>query len=195
MSTSTLPGPTTDAVDDVPVEPRPPVSGVPSRRAWVLSLLPIVLLLLAFAGPVEAATPRTSLEAVEAELMCVTCKTPLNQSNAIQADEERGLILDLIAQGKTKDQVIAGMVDVYGDPILIDPPEAGLRIARLALPLGAALFGAGLVVVLIRRWRRQSAASDDPDAATGAAPDLESSAPGMTADDRRRLDADLERYA
>lgn len=194
MSTSTLPDPTADAVDDAPVQSRPPVSGVPSRRAWILSLLPIVLLLLAFAGPVEAATPRTSLEAVEAELMCVTCKTPLNQSHATQAEEERGLILDLIAQGKTKDQVVDGMVAVYGDPILIDPPQQGLRIVRLALPIGAAVFGAGLLFVLIRRWRRQSAASPEPDAA-GGEPDLESSSPSMTADDRRRLDADLERYA
>jgi cytochrome c-type biogenesis protein CcmH len=193
MSTPTLPEPTADAVDGTPVEPRPPVSGVPSRLRWIASLIPIVLLLLAFAGPVEAATPRTTLEAVEAELMCVTCKTPLNQSHAPQAEEERGLILDLIAQGKTKDQVVDGMVDVYGDPILIDPPQEGLRVVRLALPIGAALFGAGLLFVLIRRWRRQTPTGDGTDG--GADPDLDQSPVGLTADDRRRLDADLERYA
>jgi cytochrome c-type biogenesis protein CcmH len=164
----------------------------PGRTLVVFGAL--LLLLLSFVAPASGATPRTSLEEVEAELMCVTCRTPLNQSNARQAQEERDEIERLVSQGKTKQQAVDAMVAIYGTPVLIDPPEEGLRIARLALPIGAALFGAGLLFVLIRRWRRKSAVSPAPDAA-GGEPDLDSSAPGLTADDRRRLDADLERYA
>lgn len=168
-----------------------------SRGAFAAAVAVVVLLLVSFVAPANGATPRTTLEAVEAELMCVTCLTPLNQSNAPQAMEERDEIERLVAQGRTKDQVVDAMVAIYGDQVLIDPPEGGLRVARIAIPGAAAVFGLTLLVVLVRRWSRGGGgrgADDDP-AHAGPGPDLESSSPGMTDDDRRRLDADLKRYA
>lgn len=164
----------------------------PSLRAFVVAVLAIGLLLLSFVAPASGATPRTSLEAVEGELMCVTCGTPLNQSNAPQAIEEREEIERLVAAGRTKQEAVDAMVAIYGDDVLIDPPEQGLRIARIAIPAAAALFGLVLLTVLVRRWRRRGA-EEDPDGDAG--PDHESSSPGLTDDDRRRLDAELERYA
>lgn len=164
-------------------------------RPAVLAVL--LLLILSFVSPVDAATPRTTLQAVEAELMCVTCKTPLNQSSAVQAERERTQIERLVASGATKQEAIDAMVQIYGNDVLIDPPEKGLRVARIALPAAAALFGAGLLFFLVRKWRRSAATDEDdePSDGPGTDPDLESTTPGMTADDRRRLDADLERYA
>ncbi|WP_051471766.1 cytochrome c-type biogenesis protein [Patulibacter minatonensis] len=169
----------------------------PARPSWwagIVTILALLLMLLSMVSPVDAATPRTTLEEVEAELMCVTCKTPLNQSDARQADRERAMIERLIAGGATKQQAIDGMVAAYGDEVLIDPPESGLKIARIALPAGAALFGAGLLIVLVRRWRRSPDRGDGDVPASGT-PDLESSSPDITDEDRRRLDAELERYA
>jgi cytochrome c-type biogenesis protein CcmH len=158
------------------------------------SLLTAVLVVL-LASVAHAATPRTSLEAVERELMCVTCGTPLNQSDALQANRERTEIERLVAQGKTKDQVVAGMVDVYGEDVLLNPPEDGLRAARWILPAVGALIGRTILLVVVRRWRRRPGAPDDEPPAPDDEPDLESSSPDLTADDRRRLDADLRRYA
>lgn len=172
--------------------PATAVAVEPSRRAFAVAALAVLLLLLSFAAPASGATPRTSLEAVESELMCVTCGTPLNQSNAPQAIEEREEIERLVAAGRTKQEAVDAMVAIYGDDVLIDPPEQGLRVARIAIPAAAALFGLVLLTVLVRRWRRR-AAQDDGDAGDG--PDHESSSPGLTDDDRRRLDAELERYA
>lgn len=165
----------------------------PSRAATLAIFSAILLLLLSFVAPASGATPRTSLEEVEAELMCVTCGTPLNQSNAPQALEERDKIESLVAEGRTKQEAIDAMVAIYGDPVLIDPPESGLRIARIAIPGAAAVLGVTLLVVLIARWRRR--ARQDGDDGPSAGPDLDSSSPGLTDDDRRRLDAELERYA
>ncbi|MEV4420373.1 cytochrome c-type biogenesis protein CcmH [Patulibacter sp. NPDC049589] len=169
----------------------------PSWWARPAVLAVLLLLLLSFVSPVDAATPRTTLQAVEAELMCVTCKTPLTQSSAVQAERERAQIERLVASGATKQEAIDAMVQIYGNQVLIDPPEEGLRVARIALPVAAALFGAGLLFFLVRRWRRSAATEEDggPSDDLDADPDLESTTPGMTADDRRRLDTDLERYA
>jgi cytochrome c-type biogenesis protein CcmH len=182
--------------DETGVETPPTaVTATTSKRAFAAVLAVVLLLLVSFVAPAQGATPRTTLEAVEAELMCVTCKTPLNQSNAPQAIEEREAIEDLVAQGKTKDEAVDAMVAIYGTPVLIDPPEGSLRAARIAVPAGAALIGIALLVVLVRRWRRRGRLEDDEAPAPGGAPDLESSSPAMTDDDRRRLDADLKRYA
>lgn len=164
------------------------------RLLAAASLLAALLLVLLTAAA-HAATPRTSLEAVERELMCVTCKTPLNQSDAVQANRERGEIERLVAQGKTKQQVIDGMVDVYGEDVLLNPPEDGLRAARWILPAIAALIGVAILLVVVRRWRRRTGTPDDDLPAPDAEPDLESSSPDLTADDQRRLNDDLRRYA
>jgi cytochrome c-type biogenesis protein CcmH len=153
------------------------------------------LLLVLLSSVAHAATARTTLEDVERELMCVTCGTPLNQSDAPQANRERGEIERLIAQGKTKDQVIDGMVDVYGEDVLLNPPEDGLRAARWIFPAAGALIGLGILFLVVRRWRRRPGTPDDDGPAPDAEPDLDSSSPDLTADDQRRLDADLRRYA
>jgi cytochrome c-type biogenesis protein CcmH len=171
----------------------PAVSRFARLAASVLALAALVFVLLAAVA--HAATPRTTLEDVERELMCVTCGTPLNQSDAVQANRERGEIERLIAQGRTKDQVIDGMVDVYGPEVLLNPPEDGLRAARWLFPAAGALIGLAILLVLVRRWRRRPDGPDDEDPAPDDGPDLESSSPDLTADDQRRLDADLRRYA
>jgi cytochrome c-type biogenesis protein CcmH len=154
-----------------------------------------LLLLVVLAAAAHAATPRTTLEDVERELMCVTCKTPLEQSDAVQANRERNEIERLIAQGKTKAQVIDGMVDVYGDDVLLDPPQSGLRTVRWVLPAAGAIVAVLLLSVLIRRWRRRAAQDPEDPPAPDAEPDLEASSSELTDDDQRRLDADLRRYA
>jgi cytochrome c-type biogenesis protein CcmH len=190
------PSPAPDPAAPTTIESPPTaVTVTPSIGKSLLAFAAIFLLLLSFVAPAEGATPRTTLEAVEAELMCVTCKTPLNQSDARQAAEEREEIERLVAEGKTKDEAVDAMVAIYGTDVLIDPPEEGLRVARIAIPLIAALSGITLLTVLVRRWRRQGRQDDDPDDAPTGVPDLESSSPGLTDDDRRRLDAELERYA
>lgn len=192
------PTPTTTAPPETTASPSAtPEAPGPARPSWwagIVTIVALILMLLSIVAPVDAAQPRTTLEAVEAELMCVTCKTPLNQSNAVQADRERQMIERLIAGGATKQQAIDGMSQAYGDEILINPPQKSLRVARIALPAAAGLFGVGLLFVLIRRWRRSPERGDGDDPAP-AGPDLDSSSPDMTDDDRRRLDAELERYA
>ncbi len=167
---------------------------VPSRRALV-ALTVAVLLALAAAVLVAptgapAATPRTSVEAVEQRLMCVTCGTPLNQSDAPQAERERRHIERLVAQGRTEDEIVDSMVDIYGEQVLIDPPSSTLRTLRWLLPAAAFLLGATLLVVLVRRWRRRRTEADGP--TTGGPGPADDD--GLSDEDRARLNAELERF-
>lgn len=153
-----------------------------------------------------AVAPKTTLEEVEKELMCSTCRVPLAQSDAPQAQQERQTIERLIAEGKTKDEIIDEMVLIYSETVLIDPPEANVRTLRWLVPAIAALLGFSLVAFLVVRWRRSTRASAaeqpvDPTAgwvdAPGAGRGDRDGEPsdGLSDADRARLDADLDRYA
>jgi cytochrome c-type biogenesis protein CcmH len=158
--------------------------GAQVTRALLAALLALALL----APAAGAAEPRASLPDIEDEVMCLECGTALNVSTSAVADQERAFIRDLIAQGLTKEEVKAALVDEYGPRVLAEPEERGFALAAWAVPVLAALAALALVIGLARRWRRPPAA--EPGAAAAAA------APqgGLDPADARRLDSELAAY-
>jgi cytochrome c-type biogenesis protein CcmH/NrfF len=149
----------------------------------------VLALLLALASPAAgalAAEPRASLPDIEDEVMCLECRTPLNVSTSDVADQQRAFIAELIAQGKTKAQVKAALVQEYGPRVLGEPEEKGFGLAAWITPVLVALAALVLVVLTARRWRRapQPAATAAPGGAAGA----------LDPEDARRLDAELAAY-
>ena len=129
-----------------------------------------------------AATPRTTLNDVEDEVMCPTCGTPLNlATDAPLANDERALIRRLIARGYTKDQIKHRLVQEFGPNVLALPRSSGFDLFAYLVPIAIAVAGLLAIVVLALRWRRRRS----PPAA--ADPDLDPA-------DARRLDADLARF-
>ena len=152
-----------------------------TTRALLVALLAVALVVPA----AQAATPRASLPDVEDEVMCLECGTALNVSTSPVADQERAFIRELIAQGKSKEQVKAALVAEYGPRILAEPEERGFSLTAWLIPILATLAALALVVVLVRRWRRPEGAAE-PEA--GAAP------AALDPADARRLDADLAAF-
>jgi cytochrome c-type biogenesis protein CcmH len=151
------------------------------RRAAAALALSLALLAPATA---LAAAPRASLVDIEDEVMCVTCKIPLNIAEGPQPDREREFIRGLIAQGRTKAQVKAALVAEYGPNVLALPARDGVGLTAYAVPLALlALLAAGLAL-LLPRWRRRTAAGPAPESAAAALSSVEA----------RRLDDDLARY-
>ena len=148
-------------------------------------LLATLALALALFAPAfaAAAAPRAFLPDIEDEVMCLECRTPLNVSTSDVADQQRAFIAELIAQGKTKAQVKAALVDEYGPRVLGEPEDDGFGLAAWITPIIVALAALVLVALTARRWRRA------PEPATeGAAAD------GLDPDDSRRLDAELASF-
>jgi len=154
----------------------------------------IVAALLAFgllAGPVAgagAATPRTTLNDVENEVMCVTCGVPLNIAESDQADRERALIQHLVDQGLTKRQIKDELVNEYGHRVLALPQDHGFGLAAYLVPIVLVLAVLAALVAIVPRWRtRRAAGAGDPD-------DTSTAVPTLSPEDARRLDEDLARY-
>ena len=138
-------------------------------------LVALVLLL----GLTAAAEPKTTLPDVEDEVMCVECRTALNVSSAPVADQERAFIRARIAEGMTKEEIKAALVEEYGPDVLAEPPGDGFDLAAWLVP-GALVALAGLGVALLAgRWRRTESAP--------VVPDLDPA-------DARRLDAELRTF-
>jgi len=147
------------------------------------ALLAALLALALVAAPAQA--QRASLPDIEDEVMCLECGTALNVSTSEVADQEREFIADLIAQGKSKAEIKAALVDEYGPRVLAEPEDDGFQLTAWVVPLLAALAAFALVVLVARRWRRGGAA-----AAATAGDD----GPGLSDDDARRLDDELAAF-
>ena len=141
-----------------------------------------LLLALLLAPAALAAEPRTTLPDVEDEVMCVECGTALNVSTSPVADREREFIRRRIAEGKSKPEIKAALVEEYGARVLAVPQGGGFDVAAWLVPgllCLLALLGVGVAAL---RWRGRR---DEEPAADG---------PELDPEDRRRLDADLAAF-
>jgi cytochrome c-type biogenesis protein CcmH/NrfF len=140
--------------------------------------------LLILAGALIGAAPATTLNDVEDELMCDTCNVPLNIAQSPRADQERAEIRRLIAQGKTKQQILGIFKAEYGPNVLADPTGGGSATASWLVPAAAILAALALVALLLPRWRRNRRAMDADEAP----------AADLSPADADRLDRDLAFY-
>lgn len=164
-------------------------SRIPGPARFV-ALLACGALLASGASAMLAATaesavkPRTTLPVIERQVMCVTCKIPLNVAQSPQADRERAFIQGLIDDGRSEAQIKDALVGQYGRSALALPSDHGFDIAAYLVPLLAFLVLVGALVVLLPKWRRHARAQAGQES------------PGQTlsATDAARLDADLSRF-
>jgi len=149
------------------------------------ALLALLLLLGALWAPAAqaAAPPRASLPDIEDEVMCLECGTQLNVSTSAVADSERRFISDLIAQGRTKAEIKAILVQEFGPDVLAQPRDEGFGLAGWLVPLLAVPAALALVLLLGRRWRARPVARG-----------FGAGAPALSAGDARRLDDELDAF-
>jgi cytochrome c-type biogenesis protein CcmH len=151
------------------------------------SLLTLALLVLA-PGLAMSAAPRTTLPAVEAQVMCVTCKIPLTVAESPQADRERAYIQKLIDAGKTLPQIKRALVFQYTSAVLALPPSRGFDLGVYLVPAAVVLALLATVAVLLPRWRRRArVAQAAREAEQWVAPELDPA-------DAARLKADMARF-
>ena len=118
-------------------------------------LLAVAALALALAGPASAcAHPKTSLSFLEGQIMCPTCHTTLDMSEAPAAQEIKAQISRRIAECWDAKQIETELVATFGQGILAAPPHKGFDLLAWWLPLGGILAGAGLLALAVWRWSR-----------------------------------------
>jgi cytochrome c-type biogenesis protein CcmH len=144
----------------------------------------IVLGVIAALSPAAAATAAPpTLADIEDEVMCPICGTLLELSQAPQAERQRALIADLIAEGRTKEEIVDELVAEYGEEVRAEPEGSGFELSAYVVPAAGFLLAAVAVGFSVVRWRRGSGPGD------GGAPPRPPSG-----EEAERLEADLARY-
>lgn len=72
------------------------------------------------------------------------------------AKQEIKEIEEHIAQGRTDDQILQAMIAEYGPLAYVEPPKTGFGLVAWLMPVLYLLAGTGLVVVIMKRWRRRA---------------------------------------
>jgi cytochrome c-type biogenesis protein CcmH/NrfF len=118
----------------------------------------VVVAALVLAGAASAACtqPRTSLAFMEGQIMCPTCHTTLDQSDAPAAQRIKRYIQMRIDQCATAGQIKSDLVANFGAGILAAPPHKGFDLLAWWLPLGGILVGALLLALGVWRWTRRA---------------------------------------
>ena len=99
------------------------------------------------------------------DLRCLVCRNEsIDESNAELARDLRVLVRERIVMGDSDDEVIAYLVDRYGEYVLLRPDRSGANLALwLAGPilLLVAAGGAGVWIARRRRAEPQALAPED----------------------------------
>lgn len=129
-----------------------------------------LLLVTVMQASTAAATP--TLAEIEDEVMCTVCGVPLSMAReAPAAKRERALIEQLIAAGKSKDEIKAELVATYGSPVLAVPGEEGFDLVAWLVPITSVIVAVALLALLLVRWRRRSGKANDQPPVTALDPD------------------------
>lgn len=111
----------------------------------------ILLATVALAASLLASEARPTQAELEGELVCPTCKTTLDQSNAPVAQRMKQFIARRIAAGDSKSEIKDQLVAQFGKGVLAAPEREGFDLLAWVLPL--ALLGAGAVALSLLLWR------------------------------------------
>ena len=114
--------------------------------------LAVVAAVLVLAPSAAAACP--TVADLEDELICPTCKTTLDQSDAPVARRIKAFVSRRVAQCASKQQIKDELVADFGPSVLAAPPRKGFHWLAWLLPPAGLVAAAAVVSVLVWRWSR-----------------------------------------
>jgi cytochrome c-type biogenesis protein CcmH len=97
------------------------------------------------------------VNAIARQLFCPICQNiPLDVCPTQACHDWRELIRQMLADGKTPDEIKQYFVDHYGARVLAEPPQTGLNWFVYVVPPAGFLIGVFLLLQAYRAWKRTS---------------------------------------
>jgi len=142
-----------------------------AKRLALWLVLPTFLgALLVLPAAAQTSEPTDDqVNAVAKNLYCPVCENvPLDVCPTQACAQWRALIRQMLAEGRTEEEIQQYFVEQYGARVLAAPPAVGLNWLAYVVPPLAFLVGAYVVLRALRRWRR---APLPPEPASPAGPE------------------------
>lgn len=124
----------------------------------LIVLLGAVLLALLWVVPAYAADGVLTPEArrIALKVQCPICPgESIAESHSDVARNMRIKLQELVDEGRGEQEILDYFAERYGVGILRDPPKEGIALGVWIVPPLALLGGLGLLVAVLRSWRRQ----------------------------------------
>ncbi len=100
--------------------------------------------------------------------MCPVCPAEtIDQAQVEISFQMRAVIREMLAEGRTREEILAYFVDRYGPSILAAPPKSGANLLAWILPIAGVAAGLVALILIIRAMSRSR---NRPTAAPGSAP-------------------------
>jgi cytochrome c-type biogenesis protein CcmH len=137
-----------------------------------------------------AAVPPEDVAAIARSLNCPLCQGYNLQDCPLEVCAQmRELIRFRLAEGQTREQIVAAFVADYGPQVLNEPPRRGFFLGAWVLPLVALALGvAGVALYVRRNIAEPEAATESESAAAPAA--LDESMAGYALELERMIERD-----
>ena len=136
-----------------------------NKSLWYLCAFFLTLTLLAVSATVVSAQGEDEAlereaQAIDKMLMCPVCPAEtIDQAQVEISFQMRAVVRELLAEGRTRQEVLDYFVDRYGADILAAPPKSGTNLVAWILPIvgvAAGLLGVFLVIRAMTRSQRNA---------------------------------------
>lgn len=106
-----------------------------------------------------------SYETLTKELRCLVCQNQtIADSNAELASDLRRQVSEMLAQGKSKEEIVQFMTDRYGDFVLYKPAFKGKTLLLWIAPIAFLVIGLIAVLLVIRSKKAKEKLTSDTEA-------------------------------
>jgi cytochrome c-type biogenesis protein CcmH len=110
-------------------------------------------------------------KAIEEKIIAPCCWTqPVSQHYSEAASTIRKQIREMLAAGKSEEQILDYYVAEYGERILASPPARGFNILVYVLPWVSLVAGTAVLGLVLRRWLSPKGAPGPGEILTPLAP-------------------------
>ena len=138
-----------------------------NKSLWCLCAFLLTLFLLAVSATVVSAQGgddalEREAQAIDKMLMCPVCPAEtIDQAQVEISFQMRAVVRELLAEGRTRQEVLDYFVDRYGADILAAPPKSGTNLVAWILPIvgvAGGLVGVFFVIRAMAGHRRRDTA-------------------------------------
>jgi cytochrome c-type biogenesis protein CcmH len=131
---------------------------MPSNRR---SILAFSLVFVFGIVPLLAQQQSDRVKTVGSRFLCMCgCNQVLTQCNHVGCTVSTSMLKELggwVARGDSDAAITAAFVKEYGTTVYAEPPKSGFSLVAWSMPAVYFLFGAILVILIIRKWRSRPA--------------------------------------